>query len=57
MAGENPGWGYDRIQGALANLGHIVSDTTVGNVLKSNGIEPAPGRKRKTDWKTFLKAH
>ena len=57
MAGENPGWGYDRIQGALANLGHIVSDTTVGNVLKANGIEPAPQRQRKTSWKTFIKAH
>ena len=48
MANENPSWGYDRIQGALANLGHEVSDTTVGNVLKDNGIEPAPERKRKT---------
>ena len=57
MAAENPTWGYDRIQGALANLGHEVSDTTVGNILKAHGIEPAPDRKRQTTWKTFLKAH
>ena len=31
MARGNPGWGYDRIVGALANLGHRVSDQTVGN--------------------------
>ncbi len=31
MARENSGWGYDRIVGALANLGHVVSDQTVGN--------------------------
>jgi putative transposase len=57
MAKENPTWGYDRIQGALAKLGHQISDTTVGNLLKANGIEPAPDRQRKTSWKTFLKAH
>ncbi len=57
MAAENPSWGYNRFQGALANLGHTISDTTVGNVLKANGIEPAPERKRKTTWKTFLGAH
>ena len=34
MARENPSWGYDRIVGALANLGHIVSDQTVGNILR-----------------------
>jgi hypothetical protein len=34
MARENSGWGYDRIVGALANLGHVVSDQTVGNVLR-----------------------
>ena len=57
FARENPTWGYDRIQGALANLGHQISDQTVGNVLKANGIEPAPERKRTTTWGTFLKAH
>ena len=57
IAKENPTWGYDRIQGALANLGHRISDTTVGNILKANGIEPAPDRKHQTTWKTFLKAH
>jgi hypothetical protein len=30
MAKENSGWGYDRIVGALANLGYEVSDETVG---------------------------
>lgn len=57
IAKENPTWGYDRIQGALKNLGHEVSDTTVGNILKVNGIEPAPQRKKATTWKTFIKSH
>ena len=42
IAKENSGWGYDRIVGALANLGYDVSDQTVGNVLKRHGIAPAP---------------
>ena len=57
FAKENPSWGYDRIQGALANLGYHISDQTVGNVLKKHGIEPAPDRKCQTTWKTFLKSH
>jgi transposase InsO family protein len=57
MAKENPTWGYDRIQGALKNLGHELSDTTVANILKAHGVEPAPRRKRTTTWKTFIKAH
>ena len=57
MAQENPSWGYDRIQGSLANLGHQLSDQTVGNILKEHGIEPAPDRNRQTSWKTFIKAH
>ena len=57
FARENVTWGYDKIQGALTNLGHTISDQTVGNILKEYGIEPAPERKRQTTWKTFLKAH
>ena len=57
FAQENPTWGYDRIQGALANVGYQISDQTVGNILKEHGIEPAPDRKRQTTWKTFLKSH
>jgi putative transposase len=57
MARDNPSWGYDRIKGALSNIGHEISDTTVGNILRSNGIEPAPERKRQATWQTFLRAH
>ena len=57
FASENPSWGYDRIQGALANVGYHISDTTVGNVLKQHGIEPAPNRRRQTTWATFVKSH
>lgn len=57
MARECPTWGYDRIQGALANLGHKISDTTVGNVLREHGIEPVPERKRQSTWRVFLNAN
>ena len=57
MARENSSWGYDRIVGALANLGHRVSDQTVGNVLCRYGIPPAPKRSQKTTWKEFISAH
>ena len=57
LARENPSWGYDRIQGALANLGHNVSGQTVGNILKEHGIEPAPDRKQQTTWTEFIKSH
>src|SRR6266567_5982058 len=49
MARENPSWGYDRIVGALSNLGHKLSDQTVGNILCRHGIPPAWKRKRKHD--------
>jgi len=48
MAQENSGWGYDRIVGALANLGHQISDQTVGNILKRHGIAPTHKRSQKT---------
>ena len=57
MAKENTSWGYDRIVGALANLGYRVSDQTVGNILRRNGLVPAPERKRTTTWKAFIRAH
>ena len=57
MARENCGWGYDRIVGALGNLGHPVSDQTVGNILRRHGIAPAPQRSQITSWKDFLAAH
>lgn len=57
MAEENRGWGYRRIQGALANLGHMLAHNTIANILKRHGIEPAPERERKTTWKEFLSRH
>jgi putative transposase len=57
MATENRNWGYRRIQGALANLGHEVARSTVANILKEHGLEPAPERSRKTTWKEFLSQH
>ena len=57
MAKSNPSWGYDRIQGALANLGHKIAPNTVKRILKDHGIEPAPLRRRKTTWAQFLRSH
>jgi hypothetical protein len=57
LARENRGWGYDRIVGALANLGHHLSDQTVGNILRRYGIAPAPERSRTTTWKEFIRRH
>jgi len=57
MAKENRSWGYDRIVGALANLGYRVSDQTVGNVLRRHGTAPAPERKRTTTWAEFIRTH
>jgi hypothetical protein len=37
FAKENPTWGYDRVADALANVGHTISDQTVGNILKGHG--------------------
>jgi transposase len=57
LARENRSWGYDRIVGALANLGYTISDQTVGNILKRHGIAPAPERKTTTTWKEFIRTH
>src|SRR5256712_6157782 len=57
MAEENRSWGYRRIQGALANLGHDLAHNTIRNILKRHGIEPSPERARKTTWREFLQRH
>ena len=57
FAGENRGWGSDRIVGALANLGHQVSDQTVGNILRRHNLAPAPERSHTTTWKEFIRSH
>ncbi len=57
MERENRSWGYDRIVGALANLGYTISAQTVGNLLKRHGLPPAPERKTTTTWKEFIRTH
>jgi len=57
LARENPRWGYNRIQGAIGNLGYAISDTAVANILKAHGMDPAPDRKRQSSWKSFLHTH
>jgi putative transposase len=57
MAKENSDWGYDRIVGAMANLGYRLSDQTVGNILQRHAIPPAPERQRATTWTDFIRAH
>ena len=54
---ENLSWGYDRIVGALANLGYKISDQTVGNILKRHGISPTPGRQPQISWADFIEMH
>ena len=57
LANENPAWGYTRIRGGLTPLGHDVARNTIKAILKDHGIEPAPDRRTKMPWKTFLAAH
>jgi putative transposase len=57
MTTRNPGWGYTRLQGALKNVGYGVGRNTIKRILKEQGIEPAPRRRRQYSWATFIKAH
>jgi hypothetical protein len=43
--------------GAMANLGHRLSDQAVGNILRRHHIPRAPKRKQATSWKDFIRAH
>ena len=55
LAAENPTWGYRRIHGELAGLGHRLAPSTVWAILKRHGIDPAPRRTGPT-WTQFLTA-
>jgi hypothetical protein len=57
MATDNRSWGYDRLAGALADLGYDISDQTIGNILKRRGLPPAPDRQKKTTWREFIRTH
>jgi len=53
MARDNPGWGYRRIHGELTGLGYKLAPSTVWQILKDAGTDPAPRRSGQT-WQTFL---
>ena len=52
-----PARGYDHISGALKNLRHRASDTTVANALKRHGLPSAGDRKKETPWTEFINSH
>jgi putative transposase len=55
LAKENPLWGHRRIHGELAKLGVTVAPSTVWEILRAAGIDPAPRRSGPT-WRQFLHA-
>jgi putative transposase len=55
MARENENWGYRRITGELAGLGIAVAASTVWEILKQHGIDPAP-RRHGPSWARFLRS-
>jgi putative transposase len=55
LARENPTWGYRRIHGELAVLGVKVAASTVWEILKKAGIDPAP-RRSGLAWSQFLRS-
>ena len=56
LARENPEWGYRRIHGELAGLGVKVAASTVWEILKASGVDPAPRRRTGPTWPQFLRS-
>jgi hypothetical protein len=54
LARENPEWGYRRIHGELAGLGVKVAASTVWEILKASGVDPAPLRRTGPTWQQFV---
>ncbi|MET8412888.1 integrase core domain-containing protein [Streptomyces sp. NPDC005195] len=52
---ENPSWGYRRLHGELATLGIKIAASTIWEILKAEGIDPAPDRSA-TTWADFLRS-
>ncbi len=55
MARDNPTWGYRRVCGELAGVGHTIAPSTVWKILKDAGIDPCPWRAG-LSWRRFLAA-
>jgi putative transposase len=55
LARENESWGYRRIHGELAGLGVSAAPSTVWQILKNAGIDPAP-RREGPGWAEFLRS-
>ena len=55
LARENESWGHRRIHGELAGLGVTVAPSTVWQILKRAGIDPAP-RRDGPGWPEFLRS-
>ncbi len=55
MSLANIGWGYTKIRDAMRNgLGIDIGRTTIADILREAGIEPAPEREKKRTWKQFM---
>jgi putative transposase len=52
---ENPQWGYRRVHGELLVLGVKAAASTVWEILRDAGIDPAPERSA-TTWAAFLRS-
>jgi putative transposase len=55
LVAENPSWGYRRVHGELLTLGIKVAASTVWEILREAGIDPAPDRAA-TTWNQFLRS-